>query len=90
MQPPPPQIYIPPALSPEEECAEIGGCWDPMLAECLACMDEEAELPGEPPVVAEPPAEDNTALYAGIALLLAAGLAGGYFLMSRKKKKGKP
>lgn len=86
---PPPPLPVEP--SPEQLCAEAGGCWDPMQMDCFVCMDEEAEPAAPPPVVAEPaPEEDNTALYAGIGLLLAAGLAGGYFLISRKKKKGKP
>ncbi len=91
---PPPPVPPPPAEpspDPAQACAEAGGCWDPVLMDCFVCMDEEGEPSPPPPVVAEPaPAEDDTAMYAGIALLLAAGLAGGYFLISRKKKKGKP
>jgi hypothetical protein len=81
-----------PDVSLAQLCAEQGGCWDEALQDCFVCMDEEGEPSPPPPVVEEPPpAEDNTALYAGIALLLAAGLAGGYFLISRKKKsKGTP
>lgn len=87
--------YTPPPVgpSPEQLCAEAGGCWDPVLADCFVCMDEEADIVLTPPAPPEPapePEDDNTAMYVGLGLLLAAGLAGSYFLISRKKKKEKP
>jgi len=33
------------------------------------------------------PEEDNTALYVGLGLLAAAALAGGWFIIARKKKE---
>lgn len=89
---PDPTVPPPAPYDPELECIEAGGCWDSTLAQCLVCDDVGDEPVVDEPVI-QPPVEpeDNTALYAGLALLLAAGLAGGYFLISRKKKKkGQP
>jgi hypothetical protein len=91
---PPPPLYplTPPEPSREQLCAEAGGCWDPMQMECFECVvmgDEPADLPADEPVTEPPEEEDNTAMCIGLALLGAAALAGGWFLISRKKKKGK-
>jgi hypothetical protein len=72
---------------PELDCIDAGGCWDSAAAECVQCPTDVTGGADDTTTTTQP--DDNTAMYVGIGLLLAAGLAGGYFLISRKKK-GKP
>lgn len=71
--------------NPVQDCHDRGGCWDQVRG-CISCSGEE-NVPVDQDVAKTNEDDSDWAMYAGFALVGAAALAGGWFLVSRKKKK---